>query len=282
MVILHSLDALRKWQDSVGWAQRETGFVPTMGALHEGHLSLIRNALQRTDLVVVSVLVNPTQFNDAKDFDCYPRTLESDAEKAEKAGAHAVFAPSAVELYGGKPEAPRVSWGNVTDSFEGAFRQGHFDGVIKVVDLLFQVVQPTVAVFGAKDLQQVAVVKRMARKRHPAVHILVGQLIRDADGLALSSRNARLNEEGVRLALTLSRTLFEVKRRLGDCTIGEDLTPVLNWARSEASQSVELEYLDLVDPDTFDPLAIKQNTPTHAIVAGYVQGVRLIDNLKVN
>ncbi len=282
MVILHSLEALREWQESVGWTQRETGFVPTMGALHEGHLSLIQNALQRAELVLVSVLVNPTQFNDVKDFDHYPRTLEADAQKAESAGAHAVFAPSAEELYGGTPEAPRVNWGNVTDSFEGACRQGHFDGVIKVVDLLFQAVRPKVAVFGAKDLQQVAVVKRMTRERHPEVNVVVGELIRDEDGLALSSRNVRLNEEGVRLALCLSRTLFEVRRRVEACSIGEDLTPVLDWARNETSQSVELEYLDLVDADTFDPKATKQNTPMHAIVAAYVQGVRLIDNLKVN
>jgi pantoate--beta-alanine ligase len=282
MVILHSLEALHEWQDLVGWAQRETGFVPTMGALHEGHLSLIENAVQRTELVVVSVLVNPTQFNDAKDFDRYPRTLESDAEKAKNAGAHAVFAPTAEDLYGGTPEAPRISWGNITDSFEGAFRKGHFDGVIKVVDLLFQAVRPKVAVFGAKDLQQVAVVKRMARERHPGVSVVVGALIRDADGLALSSRNVRLNEEGVQLALTLSRTLFEVRRRVEACAIGEDLTSVLDWARSAASQSVELEYLDLVDADTFDPTGTKQNTPMHVIVAASVQGVRLIDNLKVN
>lgn len=282
MVILHSLEALREWQDSVGWAQRETGFVPTMGALHEGHLSLIENALQRTELVVVSVLVNPTQFNDAKDFDRYPRALESDAEKAENAGAHAVFAPTAEDLYGGTPKAPSVSWGNVTDSFEGACRKGHFDGVIKVVDLLFQAVRPKVAVFGAKDLQQVAVVKRMARERHPEVSVVVGELIRDADGLALSSRNVRLDEDGLRLALTLSRTLFEVKRRVKACSIGEDLTPVLDWARSAASESVELEYLDVVDADTFDQMGTKQQTPMHVIVAASVQGVRLIDNLKVN
>ena len=282
MVILHSLEALHEWQESVGWTQRETGFVPTMGALHDGHLSLIREALHRTDLVLVSVLVNPTQFNDVKDFDLYPRTLDVDAKKAENAGAHAVFAPLAEDLYGGRPEAQSVSWGNVTDAFEGAFRKGHFDGVIKVVDLLFQAVRPKVAVFGAKDLQQVAVVKRMARERHPEVNVVVGELIRDADGLALSSRNVRLNEEGVRLALTLSRTLFEVRRRVGACSTGEDLTLVLDWARREVSQSVELEYLDLVDADTFDQMGTKQKTPIHAIVAAHVQGVRLIDNLKVN
>ena len=167
MTVLHSLDALREWQQNVNWSDKKTSFVPTMGALHEGHLSLIRHAAELGELVVVSILVNPTQFNDAQDFQSYPRTLETDAAMAQSAGAHAVFAPQPEDLYGGKPSADRVDWGNLTNAFEGAHRPGHFDGVVAVVDLLFEAVKPGFAVFGEKDLQQVAVVKRLARERHP-------------------------------------------------------------------------------------------------------------------
>ena len=153
MTVLHSLDALREWQQNVNWSDKKTGFIPTMGALHEGHLSLIRQAAELGELVVVSILVNPTQFNDAQDFQSYPRTLDSDSAMAQTAGAHAVFAPLPEDLYGGKPAADRVDWGNLTNAFEGAHRPGHFDGVVAVVDLLFDAVKPSFAVFGEKDLQ---------------------------------------------------------------------------------------------------------------------------------
>ena len=153
VVVMHSTEELHQWQREVNWHTRLTGFVPTMGALHQGHLSLIHEAASHSDLVVVSVLVNPTQFNDSEDFKSYPRTLESDARKAASAGAHALFAPTAEDLYRGQPTAPRVDWGPVTNAFEGAHRPGHFDGVVAVVDLLFEAVKPHVAVFGEKDLQ---------------------------------------------------------------------------------------------------------------------------------
>ena len=143
MVLLQSLDALSQWQASMGWHDKVTGFVPTMGALHEGHASLIRLAKSRSELVVVSILVNPTQFNDAQDFETYPRTLEGDMAKAQAAGAAAVFAPSAEALYGGRPRAEPVHWGALTHAYEGARRPGHFDGVVAVVDLLFQAVNQT-------------------------------------------------------------------------------------------------------------------------------------------
>ena len=277
MVLLHSLEALREWQINAGWNNVASGFVPTMGALHEGHASLIREAKSQCQLVVVSILVNPTQFNDAKDFAAYPRTLDDDAAKAFAAGADAVFAPTAEELYGGSPSAKPVHWGALTHAYEGAHRPGHFDGVVAVVDLLFQAVRPDVAVFGEKDLQQVAVVKRLSEERHPSIKVVVGELIRDASGLALSSRNARLSSEGIEQALALSRTL----RALQAAAHGEgDWGETLATEREALANSpgVTLEYLDAVDAASFEPAAPGDASAVHAVVAGHVEGVRLIDN----
>ena len=278
MVLLHSLDALREWQQKSNWSSKSIGFVPTMGALHDGHASLIRTAAAQCDLVVVSILVNPTQFNESSDFESYPRTLESDVQKAQAAGADAVFAPSAEDLYGGTPEAPSVDWGALTSAYEGAHRPGHFDGVVAVVDLLFDAVQPKVAVFGEKDLQQVAVVKRLAKERHPEVHVVVGSLIRDAHGLALSSRNSRLSPEGLRTALSLSRCLRAVDEAVGS---GDSVELALGRSRAEldALAGVELEYLDVVDAQTFEPAHGPSHPHRHVVVAAHVEGVRLIDNV---
>lgn len=278
MVLLHSLDALREWQQKSNWSGKSTGFVPTMGALHDGHASLIRTAAAQCDLVVVSILVNPTQFNESSDFESYPRTLESDAQKAQTAGADAVFAPSAEDLYGGTPEATSVDWGALTSAYEGAHRPGHFDGVVAVVDLLFDAVQPKMAVFGEKDLQQVAVVKRLARERHPEVHVVVGSLIRDAHGLALSSRNSRLSPEGLRTALSLSRCLRAVDEAVGS---GDTVELALGRSRAELDSlaGVELEYLDVVDAQTFEPAHGPAHPHRHVVVAAHVEGVRLIDNV---
>ena len=278
MVLLHSLDALREWQQKSNWSGKSTGFVPTMGALHDGHASLIRTAVAQCDLVVVSILVNPTQFNESSDFESYPRTLESDAQKAQAAGADAVFAPSAEDLYGGTPQAPAVDWGALTSAYEGAHRPGHFDGVVAVVDLLFDAVQPKVAVFGEKDLQQVAVVKRLAKERHPEVHVVVGSLIRDAHGLALSSRNSRLSPEGLRTALSLNRCLRAVDEAVGS---GDTVELALGRSRAdlESLAGVELEYLDVVDAQTFEPAHGPSHPHRHVVVAAHVEGVRLIDNV---
>ena len=263
-----------QWRDSgVTWA-----FVPTMGALHEGHLALIQKAASQNELVVVSVLVNPTQFNDNEDFESYPRTLDSDAKKAASAGTDALFAPTAEDLYQGQPSAPRVDWGPVTNAFEGAHRPGHFDGVVAVVDLLFEAVKPSMAVFGEKDLQQVAVVKRLASERHPGLTVVVGDLVRDSNGLALSSRNARLGEQG----LVAARALHGALQALKDaCLNGMSLEVALAAQRAslEGNPEVALEYLEVVNAITFEKATEGEDAPRHAIVAASVNGVRLIDNV---
>ena len=278
MVLLQSLGALSQWQASTGWHDKVTGFVPTMGALHEGHASLIRLAKSRSELVVVSILVNPTQFNDAQDFETYPRTLEGDMASAQSAGADAVFAPSAEALYGGKPHAEPVHWGALTHAYEGARRPGHFDGVVAVVDLLFQAVNPTLAVFGEKDLQQVGVIEKLARDRHPGLRVEVAPLVREHSGLALSSRNTRLSAQGAASALVLHQALLAVQRGAKD----GDVARAVQKQRDAlvANPAVELEYLDVLDALTFEPWrGGGQEARPYVVVAAEVEGVRLIDNM---
>ena len=278
MVLLQSLDALSQWQASMGWHEKVTGFVPTMGALHEGHASLIRLAKSQSELVVVSILVNPTQFNGAQDFETYPRSLESDMNKAQAAGADVVFAPSAEALYGGKPMAEPLHWGALTHAYEGARRPGHFDGVVAVVDLLFQAVNPTLAVFGEKDLQQVGVIEKLAKDRHPELKVVVAPLVREQSGLAMSSRNARLSAQGVASALALHQALLAVQRGAQN----EGLARAVQSQRDAlvANPAVTLEYLDVLDALTFEPwYGGGQEARPYVVVAAVVEGVRLIDNL---
>ena len=228
---------------------------------------------------MVSILVNPTQFNDATDFQAYPRTLETDAALAERAGADAVFTPTPEDLYGGTPSAQPVEWGSLTHSFEGEHRPGHFDGVVAVVDLLFSSVRPKLAVFGEKDLQQVAVVRRLAQERHPDVEVCVGSLVRDENGLALSSRNARLAADKKAVALELHRSLVKIQEAWRNDS--GDVMQALDEARTTLSLHPEIvfEYLDIVDGDTFESIAKSGVRATHAVVAAHVEGVRLIDNV---
>ena len=278
MVLLQSLDALSQWQASMGWHEKVTGFVPTMGALHEGHASLIRLAKSQSELVVVSILVNPTQFNDAQDFETYPRTLEGDMDKAQVAGADAVFAPSAEALYGGKPQATPVHWGPLTHAYEGARRPGHFDGVVAVVDLLFQAVHPTLAVFGEKDLQQVGVIEKLARDRHPGLKVVVAPLVRDHSGLAMSSRNARLSVQGAASALALHQALLAVQQGAKDGNVARAVQAQRDALA--ANPAVTLEYLDVLDALTFEPWGGGgQEARPYVVVAAEVEGVRLIDNM---
>ena len=253
--------------------------VPTMGALHQGHASLIEKASRECDLVVVSILVNPTQFNEKDDLDAYPRTMDADAKIAKAAGCNVIFAPTAEDLYGGKPKAEHMDWGSLTHSFEGKCRPGHFDGVIAVVDKLFGAIKPDKAYFGAKDLQQVAVVQKMAHIRHPNIEVVSCELIRDSKGLALSSRNIRLTNQGVKRALKLSFALANV---VENTSSGRSIKTAVDTARKElqTSEGIDLEYFDGVNYHTFS----HEDEPfewSHIVVAANVDGVRLIDNIEI-
>ena len=251
------------------------GLVPTMGAFHEGHLALIRAARERCDLVVVSLFVNPTQFEDGVDLSAYPRDEARDAALAEAQGVHVLFAPPVAEVY---PDgfATTVHVAGLTDTLEGAHRPGHFDGVATVVTKLLNAVQPHVAFFGRKDAQQVAIVRRLVSDLDLPVEIDVRPTVRDEDGLALSSRNARLSAGDRRRALALS----EAVNAFGlDALSGRTVDEALAAARSMLSE-VEVEYVAAVDPETFRPAESFEGEVLVA-VAARVGDVRLIDNLTV-
>lgn len=254
---------------------RSIGFVPTMGALHDGHLELMRAAAAQQDVVVISIFVNPTQFDDPADLAAYPRVEARDAEAAARAGAQLLFAPSADEMY--PPGfATTVGVGGPSTRLEGASRPGHFDGVATVVAKLLNIVGPDVAYFGQKDAQQLAVIRRMVCDLDLPVEIQAVPTVRDADGLALSSRNARLAAADRERALALSRALRAAQAAVADGRASAE--DVLEAARAEfAARHVEPDYVELVDPTTFTPLPAVDGDALLA-VAARVGDVRLIDN----
>lgn len=260
-------------------AGQRVGFVPTMGALHEGHLSLVRSARERADLVLVSIFVNPTQFGPGEDFARYPRDLAGDACKVQGAGASLVFAPTEALMYP-PGEETRVRVGRLAEPLCGAHRPGHFEGVATIVTKLFGIVGPCVAVFGRKDYQQLAVLRRVARDLFLPVEIVGAPIVRDPDGLAMSSRNAYLSAEERARALSLSRALGEASRAFaaGERHAGALLAP----ARAEiAAHATSVDYVTLADPETLRPYEDDARLSDRALlaVAARVGSTRLIDNV---
>ena len=254
------------------------GFVPTMGALHEGHASLVRRAVAENDVVVVSVFVNPTQFNDSNDLVKYPRTLEADCRLLEKEGATLVFAPSVEEMYP-EPDTRRFHYAPLDTVMEGKYRPGHFNGVCQIVSKLFLIVEPHYAYFGEKDFQQLAIIREMVVRLDMPVRIVGCPIVREEDGLALSSRNARLSAEDRTHALAISRTLFDSLTYSKTHTVAETQTFV-EKAIAE-SEGLELEYFELVDGNTLQKISSWDETD-YAVgcITVYCGEVRLIDNIK--
>ena len=256
-------------------AGRTIGLVPTMGAFHDGHLSLMKRAREQCDVVVVSLFVNPAQFNEATDLERYPRDEARDSRLAAELGVDFLFAPSAETIY---PDgfATTVAVGDLTERLEGAQRgQDHFDGVTTVVAKLFNIVGPDLAYFGQKDIQQAAVIKRMVRDIDLPVEIVAEPTVREPDGLAMSSRNALLTSEERQRATALYRSLRAAEASLA---AGEtDGAAVLVAAQKELL-AVEPEYFELVDPETFAPIRGRIDGEVLAVVAARVGATRLIDN----
>ena len=258
---------------------KRVAFVPTMGALHEGHLRLVDIAREHAEFVVVSIFVNPLQFGAGEDFDRYPRTLDADCELLETRHCDVVFAPSAAEVYppDGKPGKPTERAGIIGSTFEGAARPGHFDGVLTVVGRLLQLVEPDVVIFGQKDAQQVFMVRKLIGAKYKDVELVVAPTVREASGLALSSRNRYLTPADRDAAVVLSKALravdFAAKHALpASFCIEAGRTLIAGEPKAK------LEYLAVVDPQLFKPVTDKFKGEALAIVAAEVGGVRLIDN----
>lgn len=261
-------------------AQRSRAVVMTMGALHEGHLSLVRTAREHAEQVVVTVFVNPLQFGAGEDLDRYPRDLDRDVELLAGAGADVVFAPGVEEVYPGGEPLVRVSAGSLGDVLEGAHRPGHFDGVLTVVLKLLHLTRPDVAVFGRKDAQQLVAIRRMVRDLDLDVQIVAGEIVRDADGVALSSRNAYLDPEQRVRARALAQSLGaaqDVAAAGGTASsVRQSAVDVL-----EARDGLVVDYVALVDPATLQDAGPRYRGEALLLVAARVGATRLIDNARV-
>ena len=261
-------------------SRKRLGLVPTMGALHEGHLSLVRAAKAQCDAVAVSIFVNPTQFGPAEDLSKYPRQFARDRGLLEQEGVEILFAPPVEEIY----PCGEVTWvlvENLSEKLDGRSRPGHFRGVTTIVAKLFHIFEPEAAFFGQKDAAQLAVIRRMVCDLNFAVEIIGCPIVREGDGLAMSSRNAYLNQEERSRALVLQRSLQEARQQFN---AGERIAAKLIAAAKEVfarEPQVTLDYFEIVDPDTLDPVE-RISQKTLVAVAGYVGSTRLIDNVVLN
>ena len=274
--IVHTIAGARGAVAGFRGAGKIIGLVPTMGALHAGHGRLIETARAECGAVAVSTFVNPIQFDRADDYERYPRTLASDAGFAEARGADLVFAPEVAEMYPRRQRA-YVDVEVLTDNLCGRFRPGHFRGVATVVTKLFNLVQPDLAFFGQKDLQQTSIIRRVVKDLNLPVDILVAPTVREPDGLALSSRNAYLGPKARQLALGISRGLFAAERRFQE---GErDAGALMATVHQELQGLDAIQYCEAVDPLTMDALAGAITRPAALCVAVLLDGTRLIDNV---
>lgn len=282
MIIIRKVAELLDFVELQKEQGNAVGLVPTMGALHAGHLSLVERAVKENPCVIASVFVNPTQFNNPTDLATYPRKEEDDFKMLAEAGVSAVFAPSVEEMYPGGPEAqPRHEFelGTAAEVMEGRFRPGHFQGVAQVVSLLFRLCSPTRAYFGEKDFQQIAVIRAMVKQLNIPVTINACPIVREGDGLALSSRNTRLTPEQRQKAPLIARTLKESTTFVPGKSVEEVIDYVVNTINSDPV--MEVEYYEIVDGNTLESIKNWSDTdyPVGCITV-YCGEVRLIDNIK--
>jgi pantoate--beta-alanine ligase len=274
--VVNTITALRSLLGPIKLAKQKIALVPTMGALHRGHLSLIDLAKQQADFVVCSIFVNPTQFTDPKDLEKYPRPLEHDLDMLRASGCDLVFMPPVKEMYP-KPENWHIDLGPAEFLLEGEFRKGHYQGVTQIVKKLFDAVTPDLAFFGQKDFQQVLMIQKMVSYFSMPVRIITCPIIREADGLAMSSRNIHLSAEDRRNALVLSKALYYVRDNFARLNISE----LLLGARAmiQSTPGVELDYFTIADGATLMPALDKEQSNMVALVAAKVGQTRLIDNM---
>lgn len=278
MEIVHTIKDLQAALAALRAQGKTVGLVPTMGALHAGHASLVKRCVAENDAAVVSVFVNPTQFNDKNDLAKYPRALDADCRLLEQCGAAFAFAPSVEEMYP-EPDTRQFSYAPLDTVMEGKYRPGHFNGVCQIVSKLFEAVKPDRAYFGEKDFQQLAIIREMVRQLKFPLQIVGCPIVREEDGLALSSRNARLSAEERQQALKISQTLFASRDYAKLHTVAE--TQKFVEDAIEAAPGLRLEYFELVDGNTLQKIANWEDT-SYAVgcITVFCGEVRLIDNIK--
>ena len=282
MEIFNTKNALSTRLETPRAQQQKIALVPTMGALHEGHMSLIKEAKKHADIIVCSIFVNPTQFNDPKDLEKYPRPIENDIQLLKEHGCDILFLPSVEEMYPNEDEQWHIDLGRLDQIWEGAQRPGHFQGVTQIVCKLFSLVNPDVACFGQKDFQQVMVIQRMIEIKNLNIELIICPIIRSEEGLALSSRNARLSEAGKQKALILSHTLQAVKNGFKQNIKFSELERLVAQMIAEEGNT-ELEYFAISETRTLEKAeSIEADKKYVAHIVAWIEGVRLIDNMLLN
>ena len=278
MKVVHTIKGLQEELSALRQQGKSVGLVPTMGALHAGHASLVKRCVAENQVTVVSDFVNPTQFNDLNDLKKYPRTLDADCQLLDACGASFVFAPSVEEIYP-EPDTRHFSYAPLDTVMEGAFRPGHFNGVCQIVSKLFDIVKPDRAYFGEKDFQQLAIIREMVKQMKFPLEIVGCPIVREADGLALSSRNSRLNDEERKNALNISKTLFESRNFAASHNVAE--TKQFVEEAINQAPGLRLEYFELVDGRTLQSIQNWEDTD-YAVgcITVFCGEVRLIDNIK--
>jgi pantoate--beta-alanine ligase len=280
MRISKTVDDIRSKIKELREGNLKTGFVPTMGALHEGHLSLIRRAKSENDVVIASIFVNPTQFNNPEDLKRYPRTPEKDLDLLEKTGTDLIFFPEEKEIYpagmGGKDA---FSFGDLENVMEGKFRPGHFKGVAQVVSRLFEIINPGNAYFGEKDFQQLAVIRELVRQKNFQVNVVGCPTVREPDGLAMSSRNLLLTPEVRKEATKISRALFYVRDNIKPGSASQIKADAIEKIESGM---LKAEYLEIADAFTLQPMQTwNGSVPARCLTAVQAGNIRLIDNVQL-
>ncbi|WP_298519721.1 pantoate--beta-alanine ligase [uncultured Kordia sp.] len=282
MTIFYTQNTLKSFVETQKSEGKSIGFVPTMGALHKGHLSLVRNAMTDNDIVFVSVFVNPTQFDNTTDLEKYPRTLEADVDLLKTLGKNIfVYAPSVEDIYNSDINAEKFSFDGLEFEMEGKFRTGHFDGVGTIVKRLFEIVTPHKAYFGEKDFQQLMIIKKLVSKYKLPVHVVGCEIFRETSGLAMSSRNQRLSEEARKESSFIYQTLLEAKKKFGT----KSATQVKEWVHKQFDKHplLTLEYVEIANIKNLKTVKRKSKNETYRIfIAAFIENIRLIDNIALN
>lgn len=280
MKIFTTKQDLRDCLSALKAKNKTLGFVPTMGALHQGHLSLIKKAAKKNDVVIVSVFVNPTQFNNPEDLKKYPKTLQQDIKLLESVSCNILFSPSVDEIYAENIVSTNFNFDGLEHQMEGKFRDGHFNGVGTIVKTLFKIVTPNKAYFGEKDFQQLQIIKKMVQKNQLPVKVKGCPIYREKDGLAMSSRNVRLSKEQREIAPFIYKTLKKVSKKFAK----ENTEEIIEWVKNEFKKQplLNLEYFTIADEKTLKTIKNREsNKKYRAFIAVYAGKIRLIDNIRL-
>ena len=282
MTIFYTQNTLKAFIKAQKSEDKTIGFVPTMGALHKGHLSLVRNAMTDNDIVFVSIFVNPTQFDNTTDLEKYPRTLDADVALLKTLGKKVfVYAPTVADIYNSDIIAEKFSFDGLEFEMEGKFRTGHFDGVGTIVKRFFEIVTPDNAYFGEKDFQQLMIIKKLASKYKLPVNVIGCEIFREASGLAMSSRNQRLCNVAKKESAFIHKTLLEAKKKFGT----KSALQVTEWVQKQFSTHplLTLEYVEIANIKNLKTVKRKSKNETYRIfIAAFIENIRLIDNLALN